>query len=287
MKEEAIVSPLRDEIIYVRPIKRNSGWLSKINENHDGAFLYTGCHLTFKGLVYNPDTLLKVDPLTAEERAYFESPEGGLGFKKGDLDINKREDNFWTNFLIQFDKFGGKFDLSVPIEYIKWKFALSYSNVFAKSKEDAKKSLLYKFYMEVEGEIRDEINNKAEMKENAYLEGAKLKKSAERMRDFLFVYGKRVGESTTIDTLKSEVNKIIENEPQRFLDIITHSDFDITALLHKSVSVGIVIKSKHKYSLPGGDIIGHTTEQAVDYLKDKNNSDIKLSLKAQLSAKHK
>ena len=74
--------------VKVVPVPRNGGWLP---EDHDGAFMYTGCFL---------ETCLPVDSrrkqlvqiLTRDEQEFFETE---LFLKPGDLSIYKKVDNFW------------------------------------------------------------------------------------------------------------------------------------------------------------------------------------------------
>jgi len=283
--EQIVKNPLKKEIVFIRPVRRKGGWLAEITqtENHDGAFLYTGSWLVYKGIVRHSESLIKIDPLTDEERDFFESPEGRLGFKKGDLDINKRENNYWDTFEVRFDKFGGKLDLNNPLEYLKYKFILTYHNVFAKDKESIQGT--HKFYCEVEGDVVNDINKKAERKAKAYIEGASMIKSTEKMRRFLSVYGKRVPETITIEAMTAEVNKIIEKDTIKFLEILEDSDYDLKGFIADAVEIGAIIKKTNRYTLPGGDLLGVSIGETVAFFKQKINSDIKLSIKSQIDNK--
>ena len=47
-------------------------------------------------------------------------------------------------------------------------------------------------------------------------------------------------------------------------------------------TTGSILKRGGKYELPGGDIIGYSEEEVINFLGDKVNQDIKLRIKANI-----
>ena len=145
----------------------------------------------------------------------------------------------------------------------------------------------YKFALVEEGEqILGEVT-KANKNQEAYKFLTEIENSAERMTDFLKVYGKRPAPNSKKDFLKSELQKLIESSIDEFLKVARDKDFEMKIFIDNCLEIGALLKDKNKYSLPGGDIIGISLDDSVAYLRNKKFSDVLATLKAKLETAYK
>ena len=84
-----------------------------------------------------------------------------------------------------------------------------------------------------------------------------------------------------LDFLKSEVSKIIDSDIDGFLVISEDKNFEMKLFIETCLENGALYKEgRTKIALPGGDIIGNTLDEAIEFLRNKKNSDIYATLKA-------
>ncbi len=82
---------LPEKKVLVVPVRRKGRWLP---DNHEASFLFK--HSYFQVVVPKDGRTGELkDPLTKEERDYFESKDSGMALEKGDLSTLKKENNFY------------------------------------------------------------------------------------------------------------------------------------------------------------------------------------------------
>ena len=262
--------------VKVVPVPRNGGWLP---EDHDGRFMYTGCFL---------ETCLPVDSrrkqlvqiLTRDEQAFFEKE---LFLNAGDLSIYKKEDNFWHSFRIKLDKEGATLDLSDPIDNLRWR-VLVVDPRCAPSWEQRYASGAHMFAIQDE-EIETEVKvAKANKRKDAYKFLGKIENSAEKMRNVLRVYGADPGKSVKAKVLYTKIDELIEDDStlNKLLGVINDTHFEMKIFIEDALRSGAIERKENRYYLPGGDKIGGTLLETIDWLKDPLNQDIFLKIKTQL-----
>lgn len=290
LEQKMIKSPLKNEKVKLVPITdRKGGWLP---EGHDGKFMYTG---TKRYLCVPKVQGGLLDPLTEDERNYFESPESGMGLKKGDLSIYKKsnsktgEKNYWEDFYVIIDKNGLELDLSKPIDYIKLKVAVLNADV-APSYKERKDKGSYKFYVMKNDEEAEIKSVKADVLKTAWKEYGKIEDSTERMRNFLLVYyiekndvNKKVAKNTKAEQLKAWISDIIENDVNTFVKVITDENFSIKAFINECMENGLIQREgKTAYYVPTIESRFAHLKELVVYLSDVKNQEVKTLLTAQL-----
>ncbi len=263
--------------VSVKPILRERGtWLAK---GHDGEFMYTGCKRSYV-LPIDGKRRQLVNVLDREEQAFFEKM---LFMNSGDLSIYKTKDNFWAahKFHVDVTKEGITLDLSDPMDNLRYR-VLKLNPEIAPSWAQRLDSGEYKFALVEEGEqIQSEVL-KADKMQEAYKFLATVENSADRMSDFLRVYGKRPAPNTKKDFLKAELQKLIESDLNGYLIVARDKDFGTRVLIDTCLEIGALVKDgKLKIALPGGDILG-TMDETVEFLRNKKNSDILATLKAKI-----
>jgi len=103
------------------------------------------------------------------------------------------------------------------------------------------------------------------------------------MRDVLKVIGKRAGDDASVDFIESQLDKLVTDDPQEFLATVEDPTFTMRAFIDDCLSSRVLVKNGTKYVLPGGDIVGYTLEQTIEYLKNPDNQEVYLDLKGKLS----
>ena len=273
--EAAIYLPNRK--VTVRPIVRKKGsWLPA---DHDGSFMYTGCKRSYVLPIDGRRNQL-IPILTAEEQTYYEKV---LFMNPGDLSIYKRQDNFWAahRFHVDVTKEGLTLDLSNPMDNLRYR-VLKLNPEIAPSWAKRFDSGEFKFALVEEGEqVQTEVV-KANKLQEAYKFLSEIENSADRMADFLKVYGKKPAPNAKKDFLKAEHQKLIEENIEEYLKLSKDKDFEMKIFIDNCLEIGALVKDKTKYMLPGGDIIGTSLDDTVQYLRNKKYSDILATLKAKI-----
>jgi len=129
--------------VFVKPIIKKGKWLS---EEHSGNFMYDNTKMTIT-VPISSQTGELIDPLTPEERAYFEDKKAsGLAFEPGDLSTFKKSNpsqgtyNYWHTYdyrlrkdqsIVDQQTVLDILDLSKPMDYIKYKVLVHPLYVFS------------------------------------------------------------------------------------------------------------------------------------------------------------
>jgi hypothetical protein len=104
------------------------------------------------------------------------------------------------------------------------------------------------------------------------------------MRKALRIFGYNP-DSTGDSVVESNLYKIIESDPKKFLTVwADNKDREILFLLEDAVASNIIRKTKTTYKY-GTDVIGGTADDAIAYLKNPANQDLKIAITSQLEAK--
>lgn len=264
---------MNENMVHVKPITKTN-WLPS---GHDGEIRYTGC-AEFLSVQMDPMTRCLNTGLDESEEKELEAK---LNLKPGTL--SRFNFSYWGDFRrsIVIGKDGIRLNLNNPKDYIIYKNLLVHSDV-ANSETEKFDSPRYKYVItSVEQEAKVE-NEKAKIKRKAYRLFDKMSQS--EMTGFLKMIGKRPDSSSSPDFLESQINKVIENRPEDFIDIVEDKDFKMKVFISDCVNARILQKSGSKYSLTGGDVIGIDLDSTVKYLSDPNNQDVYKNLKVKIKA---
>lgn len=273
--------------VSIVPVRRKSEWLPKGNE---AEFLFGESY--FEVIVPRREVGGALfDPLTSEERDYFENKEAsGLDFNPGDLGIHRKKDNYWNAFRVKLKDETRVLDLSDPMDYIRYKVLLTDKDSIAPSWEKRFSKGTYKFALVEEGQREEAEVNETENLAEAYVAFSKMKNSATKMTNFLNVYystrpgSKRVPSNATKEFLVAEIGKIIKSELREFLAITKDADYDNRVFVQTALRVGAVVRKGNAYALPEGGIIGTTIPEVIAYVKNDLNNDEVLKIKARIEA---
>ena len=248
-------SVFKNDRVTLKPIKKN-GWLP---EDHDGSIRYSKC---FERLTVQSQrgTGVLNTGLTEEDERRLEKK---MNMSPGTL--SRYNKDYWNKFYIDVPKEGKELDLANPKDELVY-FVLRDHQRVANSEMERFDSPFAEYVM-------------TSVEQEAKVENKKSKE----MRDVLKVIGKRAGDDASVDFIESQLDKIVTEDPQEFLATVEDPTFTMRAFIDDCLSSRVLTKSGTKYVLPGGDVVGYTLEQTIEYLKNPDNQEVYLDLKGKLS----
>lgn len=274
---------LPNKSVLVVPIKRKGQWLPS---NHEASFLFNTSRFTLGVPRRQTSPGNFVDPLTAEEREYFENKElSGLSINKGELTTEYKDGKtFWGQFTVPLDKSPLKLDLSDPHQYLTYKVLLVNKDQIAPSGADRFKRATYKYAIQDEEFEAVEGYSKAEKRSRAYAKLDEVKNSPTKMSNILKVYDnrKKPAKNASVEFLVNEIDKAITADLEGFLRVIDDTNFLTKLLIEQGIEVGGVIKQGTNYLLPSGEKFASSLEDAVTYFDSKKNSEQRTILESRV-----
>ena len=279
---------LEDKKVKLIPVPRAGKMID--DPKHFGYFMYDGTRMSFC-LPKSRSRRTLYPILNEEERKFFE--------KKLDLDLNiyKKEDNFWHTFRVEIlkdDSFmanGYVFDLNDPMDNLKVRL-LKIQEEVAPSWDERFDRGEYRFAL-VDIDHEDLVRvTRATKNEKAYKHLSKISGSADRLFDFLSIYhlqnpkAKRPSPEASRDSLYSQAQEIIENDINGFLAISEDEDYDTKLLIHRAISVGAINKNytTREFFMPEGKYLGNSLDGVVRSLRSPEYQEDYLKVKAVVSA---
>ncbi len=252
--------------VILRPISRNR-WagISK----YKGCFTYLAPYLTRSGGIYTG--------LTPEDKDTKEKLERALG---QDLTVkweNGQLKGFWANYFIKVGDKEVYIDLSEPRGELDYLFLRNHKRV-AKSLDKVSPS--HDFIIIDEEEEAKVVNEMNRNRRQALRELDKMSPADKRRA--LRIYGFNP-ETSNDEMVDNRLTEIIEKDPKKFFELwVDNKQRDTEFLIKQAVSLNVITKNKTIYKY-GQDIIGHTLEDAIDYLDNPTNQDIKLAILKNIS----
>lgn len=282
--KEKTTFKLPNKTVLVMPVKRKGSWLPA---GHENEFLFK--HSTYKvGVPRQGRNGELVDPLTKEERTFFESKASGLSLETGDLSIYKKDDNYWKNFIVTLDKNVIQLDLSNPMDYIRWKVLLTNKDHIAPSEAEAFSKGTYKFKIVEEGAIEEAKAKKVATKKDAYILFGKIMDSSTKLRNFLNVYyqtrkgNKSVTPNSSLEFLQVETEKVLEKDVQGFISTLEDPTYETKVLIYKALEARALSREGLTYKTTEGLVIGESLNEVVLFFDNDVNNEEVLRIKARI-----
>lgn len=261
---------MREGTVHVKPFRRT--WLP---DGHDGEIRYTNC-ADFLAVPIDMQSGEMVTGLTEEEERSLE-----LELLLEPKTLSRYNRTYWGDYkqMIRIDKNGIKLNLAKPRDYIKYKNLLVHPKV-AKSDSEKFDNPEYEYVitsLEAEAKFKSQLNR---IKKNAYAKFDKLTMSDKK--NLLKMYGNRVDDSYSEDVVDSKLFDKIEENPDLFLAKLSDPDFDMKVFISDALYARSIVKSGSRYMINGGETIGLSVDEVIQYLNDVRNQDVLIALKAQV-----
>lgn len=274
---------LPNKKVTVKPIIKPTAMIPDVN--HRAAFLAPNAK--YRIIVPTLRNGTYKNPLTNEEKEFYENEEWGLGYGRNTLSVLKKEDNYWDNFEVFLGKEMLTLDLSNPEDYLKYKVLLASSDLIAASHRDVKDKFkaTYKFYLEHEEDVIEDKAESANITATAWKHYFELVKDRGRMFNMLAIYGKRPSNDVSDDFLSSEIASIIERGKtyaKEFVAYCEDPDFDLRVLFRNATRQGIIIKRNNQFLTTDGEFLGRTEEQVLKFIKEPVNQELILKIESRV-----
>jgi hypothetical protein len=273
------VKNLREKKYVVRPIRRKGAW---VGPDHDSAFMNDGAKMGIVIPVMAGNVLVNPIPeFTAEDVKLFAQELGLEDGLKLNIHVPK---SYWRGRTVTIDRNGLHLDLSKIEDLVKFLVLRADTERISRTWGERFDRGTYKFALVEEGEeLLDKVSN-LEEKKNAYILFGKMDSSIDKMKDFLYVYylqkkdAKKPPRNATIDQLKNEIGKIIEDDMKTYLFILQDDYYTLKLLIQKANEIGALRRDRSIYSLPGSDKPIGVLEDLIEYLDDPKNQDVRMKL---------
>ena len=286
------ISCLRNEKIKVRFIKRNNG----MPDNHVlSGGMAEGSKMTLVVPRLNTGTFVNV--LTDAEKSFLEEY---MGLEYNALSIYKKPDdeNFWNDananginkvVLIKGDNY---FDLSNPQDYIKYKILLANKNIICPSLTALKETpkATYRFVIIAEGEESKQAKTNMNNTMRCYKEYGKIEENIDLLRMIVeTIDGRPTAPSVKLEFLQNKCNTLIQNDPKKFLSVITDPLLSTKSLIKLSIENGsIANRGNYLYLRSDNTPLCEQNEEptlnfAAKYLNAPKHQDILFALQAKLN----
>ena len=237
-------------------IKKKNPWIGLVKYRH--CFDYIAPYFTRSGSIYTG--------LTPEDERYFEK---ALGYEEGHL---AKTSDFWTTFSVKIGARTLLLDDSIPRQAMSIKFLTGHKRVATSlDKLDAGKDYLL---INREAEAVEQ-NKQNKLRRDAIKEFDKL--SLDQMRQCLRLFGMSADRMSN-ELVESTLFNLVDKQPKRFFDKwVNNKAKDTEFLLEQAIAKGVIRKDKTHYFY-GTDMFADTLEDAIAYLDNKKNQDLKLAI---------
>lgn len=293
VSRDNLINCLRNEKVIVRHIDKQTGMVT--DPRH---VLYGGMAENAKRTFTVP--LLKsgmlCDVLTRDEKNYLEAV---LGLEPNAMSVYKKENNFWSTTNengianVTLHKQDNYFDLSSPVDYIKYKILLANKDRIAPSPQalqDTPKAT-YEFVIISENDTTKMAKANMTLKMQCYKEYGKIEDDADKLRLIIeTIDGRPLSPNTKIDVLQTKINDLIQANSRLFLKIVTDELLPTKVLIKKAIDAGVIAKRGDFLYLRSGNTTTPlcndgqepTFNVAAMYLNEPKHQELKFSLEAKI-----
>ena len=245
--------------VILRPLRKDpwSG-LNKYRNCHEDL----GPYYTRSGRIYTG--------LTTED-------ETRLG-KLLNVDLSANSD-YWKNFFIRTGSSDVYLNVEDPADELKYLFLKHHKRV-KNSLLERKATANFVLINKDEEAKRDNIYNRIKREAVKAFDNMSLTD----MRKALRLFGESA-EDVSSEVIENRLYSIVESNPEKFLEKWVYNKSKETEfLLESAISKNIIRKNKNLYNY-GSDVIGHSKEDAISFLEDLKNQDVKMSIQNSVESK--
>ena len=237
-------------------IKKKNPWIGLIK--YKNCFDYIAPYYTRSGSIYTG--------LTPEDEKYFEK---ALGYDEGHL---AKTSDFWQTFCVKVGTRTLLLDDSIPRQAMIIKFLSGHKRVATSlDKLDAGKDYLL---INREAEAVEQ-NKQNKLRRDAIKEFDKL--SLDQMRQCLRLFGMSADRMSN-ELVESTLFGLVDKQPKKFFDKwVNNKSKDTEYMIEQAIAKGVIRKEKTNYFY-GTDMFATTLDEAIAYLDNKKNQDLKLAI---------
>ena len=290
-KNRDTINVLRNERIIVRHLPKESGMIT--NPKH---VLYGGMSENSFRVFVVPKLRSGafVNVLTDEEKTCLEEV---MGLEYNALSSLKKVDNFWDDSnpngisQVRLTKQDNYFDLSDPVDYIKYKILLANKDYIAPSLSavtDTPKAT-YQFVIISEGDETKTAKDNMSSTMRCYKEFGKIENDIDTLRVIIeSIEGKPTAKTSKLEALQAKVNNLIQANSKLFLKIITDPYLSTKVLIKQAIEAGVIAsRGSYLYVREDNTPLCEMNEEptltvAAKYLNNPKHQDLLFSIQAKV-----
>jgi hypothetical protein len=275
---------LPNDIVTVRFIKRKRGMAANVSDNHiiSGGML-PNAKKKFCAPIQASNGVI-VNILDKHEKEYLESITG--------LNLSVYGD-FWQTFYVTLSKDDSSniFNLSNPMDYLAYKMLLTLVDTMAPNWEQRNDKQTYEFVITKEGEIQNEKKAKSDIKKESFKAYIRIEDDKDKLLGVLKLLSNQpISENSTLDWIQGKVQEYVDDAPEKFLSVLQDPYLETKVLINKGVEHKLILKKGNKYETVDGLVLSENGQvpsfnNAVRYLEDPKNQEVKLFIEAKLNNK--
>ena len=235
-----------------------------------------------------------VNVLTDEEKTCLEEV---MGLEYNALSSLKKVDNFWDDSnpngisQVRLTKQDNYFDLSDPVDYIKYKILLANKDYIAPSLSavtDTPKAT-YQFVIISEGDETKTAKDNMSSTLRCYKEFGKIENDIDTLRVIIeSIEGKPTAKTSKLEALQAKVNNLIQANSKLFLKIITDPYLPTKVLIKQAIEAGVIAsRGSYLYVREDNTPLCEMNEEptltvAAKYLNNPKHQDLLFSIQAKV-----
>lgn len=268
--------------------------ITSIVTTADDAALLQGCVMQ---LVPDVDLAgnIKGDILTKEEASELEEL---LSLGKGGLNPHQKVDNYWktnSNAFIELKRTGKKLesatielDLGDPYDYIKYKICLNHrlvSNKWSERKSNPDFKLSLRSSVDEQNELNAKVDVSKAVKQYLFANAESKTKLFNLIRLFNSKSSKglkKLSHNQSAKWLFNQLWEFSENPKDEAIlyEFVTMKDEirEAKVFILNGVTCGALTLRGSIYSANSGELLGHSEQEAIEYLNSPANQNVKLKI---------
>ena len=285
-KEEIKISCLRDEIITVRYIPRESGMITNPKHIFYGGMAENVTRIFTVPILESSRTFVNV--LTTKEKNYLEEV---MGLEPNSLSIYLKTNNFWDNYSVRLTKGDTHLRLSDPDDYIKYKVLLANKDFICPSLSTLADNprATYQFVLIAEKEESKESNKKLNTTMRAYELMGKLKENKKILKLIVeIIDGRPISSTSDLDFIQGRAYDLITANAKLFVQVAEDEYLATKALINEALEFNL-IRKRGDYLYLGSDNSpmceqgeDPTMSIAAKYLNSPKHQEVKFGIEAKL-----
>lgn len=238
-------------------IKKKNPWGPFIK--YKNCFDYIAPYFTRSGSIYTG--------LTPEDEKYYEK---ALGYEEGHL---SKSSEFWKTFCVKVGARGLLLDDANPRQAMLIKFLSNHKRVAT----SLDKMTAGKDYLLINREAEAiEANKINKVRREAIKEFDKL--SLDQMRKCLRLFGVGGADRMSNELVESTLFNLVDKQPKKFFEKwVDNKTKETEFLIEEAIAKGVIRRDRTQYFY-GTEMFADSLDEAVAYLDNKKNQDLKLSI---------
>lgn len=286
IQEDRQVSCLRDEVITVRYIPRESGMVTNPKHIFYGGMAENATRTFTVPILESSRTFVNV--LTTQEKNFLEEV---MGLEPNSLSIYLKKNNFWDNYSVRLTKSDTYLKLSDPDDYIKYKVLLANKDFICPSLATLTDNprATYQFVLIAEKEESRESNKKLNHTMRAYELMGKLKENKRVLKLIVeTIDGRPISATSDLEFIQGRAYNLIQANAKLFVQVAEDDYLTTKVLINEALEFNL-IRRRGDYLYLGADNSplceqgeDPTLSMAAKYLNSPKHQEVKLSIEAKI-----